>query len=93
MSYCVETVNVVGEGATAMQVLVPVRAGGGEYCIWRKLPAPGSRKSSGDTLLLALMPLHPAPSARTLAQVANCAVFQSNLTSIDYRLMHAVGNS
>ena len=42
---------------------------------------PGSRKSSGEMLLVAFMPLHPAPNInKTVAAIANRRVFQLNLT-------------
>jgi hypothetical protein len=75
-------VEEAGDGTAAIQVLVPDRVGGGVYCMRKKPPPPGIRKSIGDTLFEALMPLHPAPSTRTLAPIANRAVFQSNLTAI-----------
>jgi hypothetical protein len=50
------------------------------------------RNVAGETLLVALMPLHPAASNKTVPHIANRAVFQSNLTSVHYRLNHGIGN-
>jgi len=48
--------------------------------MWNKPPPPGIRKSIGDTLLLALMPLHPAPSSKRQPHPASRAIFQFKLT-------------
>jgi hypothetical protein len=41
---------------------------------------PGRRKVAGEMLFVALMPLHPAPSAKMAAPIANRRIFQFNLT-------------
>ncbi len=46
----------------------------------RKDPAPGSKKSSGETLWPALMPLQPAIASGTAASSASHRNFRFNLT-------------
>jgi hypothetical protein len=36
---------------------------------------------AGDTLCVALMPLHPAPSNKLLPHIASHTIFQFNLTT------------
>jgi hypothetical protein len=64
-----------------MVLLVPTPgiASRGVYWRWKRL-LPGSRKSSGETLFEALMPLQPAPRGKAAAPIANRRIFQFNLT-------------
>ena len=52
-------------------------AGGSTF---RKEPIPGKKKSSGETLWLALTPLQPAANNPIAARIANRNKFQFNLT-------------
>jgi tetratricopeptide (TPR) repeat protein len=73
-------------------LLVPGTTCGGMFCMCSKCPAPGSRKSSGETLFEALMPLQPASSDNRLPQPAPRTIFQFNLTvnhSIDTSITFA----
>jgi hypothetical protein len=53
---------------------------GGVLGTWRKLPAPGSRKSSGETLFDALMPPHPAPNIERAEKNASHSHLPFDLT-------------
>jgi hypothetical protein len=45
-----------------------------------KWPAPGKKKSNGETLWLVLMPLQPAPNSAKIAGIASSSNLQLNLT-------------
>ena len=46
-----------------------------------KCPAPGKKKSKGETLWVELMPLQPAATNPNAASIASRSEFQFNLTS------------
>jgi len=46
----------------------------------RKCPAPGNKKSKGETLSLALMPAQPVPRSASTAGIANHIKLHFNLT-------------
>ena len=48
---------------------------------FRKCPAPGRKKSRGETLWLELTPLQPAANNPNAASIASRSKFQFNLTS------------
>jgi hypothetical protein len=45
-----------------------------------KCPAPGRKKSRGETLWLVLTPLQPAPNSANTASIASSSKLQLNLT-------------
>jgi hypothetical protein len=53
---------------------------GGTSSWRRKCPAPGRRKSIGETLLVALIPLQPAVSSNKPPHAIGHAIFQFKLT-------------
>jgi hypothetical protein len=53
----------------------------GDGPAFKKCPAPGKRKSIGETLVPVLMPLQPAPNTPSAASIASHGYFQFNLTS------------
>jgi hypothetical protein len=52
----------------------------GDGSAFRKCPAPGKRKSMGETDVPALMPLHPAPASVKNTSIASRGKLQFNLT-------------
>ncbi len=63
--------EIVGNAAGALV------AGGSTF---RNEPIPGKKKSRGETLLLALMPLQPAANNAIAASIASRSKFRFNLT-------------
>ena len=57
-----------------------------------KCPAPGSKKSMGETLWLELMPLQPAAHSPNTASIASCNKFRFNLTGYQYKTARHDGN-
>ena len=57
-----------------------------------RCPAPGKKKSKGETLPLALTPLQPAPISATTASIASRHKFRFNLTRIQYKTARRDGN-
>ena len=52
----------------------------GDGAAFRKCPAPGKKKSMGETVVPALMPEQPAPNSVKNAGIASRDKFQFNLT-------------
>jgi hypothetical protein len=52
----------------------------GDGSAFKKCPAPGRKKSMGETLPLVLTPLQPAPNSATIASIASSSKLQFNLT-------------
>ena len=56
-------------------------SGRGEICMYFSPdPNPGSRKSSGETLLEAFTPLHPVPNGIRTIKATGRNIFQLKLT-------------
>ena len=59
---------------------------------FRKCPAPGRKKSKGETLPLVLMPLQPTPNSANTVNIASSHKFRFNLTRIHYKTARRDGN-
>ena len=59
---------------------------------FNKCPAPGKKKSRGETLPLWWMPLQPAAPSTTTASIASRNKFRFNLTRFQYKTAGPDGN-
>lgn len=59
---------------------------------FNKCPAPGRKKSAGETLWLVLMPLQPVPNPAHTANIASGNKLRLNLTCHQYKSVRHDGN-
>ena len=64
----------------------------GDGSAFRKCPAPGRKKSMGETLPLVLTPLQPATHSANTTSIASSHKFRFNLTRIQYKTARRDGN-